>query len=210
MINNTNARLCDALSLVVESIPTPSGPLHLVRVNIHGIANCDCSTLRDEPLRDASLAPFLRNVDGVCIPQHRVDLIDILAIVHIFLDALEVARAECTPPRVLGALALQVLCDWMWVWEAKALGARIVDRTEACSRDGSIHVNIELLYQHGDEVPIPHHAGNHQRSHEVVVECRILIYSSLEQLLDSRHVSVNHGGLQCMKILRQAVPVVIT
>mmetsp|Transcript_38417 Transcript_38417/g.70746 ORF Transcript_38417/g.70746 Transcript_38417/m.70746 type:complete len:211 (+) Transcript_38417:95-727(+) len=210
MINNTNARLCDTLSLVVESIPTPSGPLHLVRVNVHGVAHSHSSSLGDQPLGNLRLSPLLCNVDGIGVPQHRVDLIDILAIVHIFLDALEVARAECTPPRVLGALALQVLCDWMWVWEAKALGARIVDRTEACSRDGSIHVNIELLYQHGDEVPIPHHAGNHQRSHEVVVECRILIYSSLEQLLDSRHVSVNHGGLQCMKILRQAVPVVIT
>mmetsp|Transcript_130332 Transcript_130332/g.225682 ORF Transcript_130332/g.225682 Transcript_130332/m.225682 type:complete len:208 (+) Transcript_130332:1577-2200(+) len=68
VVDDADARLRDALGLVIKGIATSGGPLHLVRINVHGVAHGHGTTLGDEPLRDFGLPPLLRDVDCIGVP----------------------------------------------------------------------------------------------------------------------------------------------
>mmetsp|Transcript_90660 Transcript_90660/g.252150 ORF Transcript_90660/g.252150 Transcript_90660/m.252150 type:complete len:237 (+) Transcript_90660:180-890(+) len=195
--------------LVEEGVATADGPLHLVRVNIMAVAHHNGAALGNEVRRNPVLRKLLRDEDRVGVPQHWVDLVDVLTILDILLDSLEVTSDASAPPCVLRALALQILAYRVLVGEAVALVASIIDGAQTCSRQWPIKVRIKVLHEHLDQVPIAHGARDHQRRHLVVVQWRVWIHARLQALAHGEDITVYNCVLKLVQVLRQGVPEVI-
>merc|ERR1719373_868535 len=98
---DASARTLELVGLIEERVPPTDRPLHLVSVDGVGVAYDDGAPFGQQVGGYPRLAKLLREEDRVAIPQHRVDLVQVLAVVDELLDAVEVPGRHCAPPRVL-------------------------------------------------------------------------------------------------------------
>mmetsp|Transcript_97506 Transcript_97506/g.303690 ORF Transcript_97506/g.303690 Transcript_97506/m.303690 type:complete len:296 (+) Transcript_97506:150-1037(+) len=206
---DARARPLDLGGLVEERVSAADGPLHFVRVHVVAVADHHGAALGDEVGRDPVLRELLGDEDRVRAPEDGVDLVDVLAVLHVLLDALEVAGDARAPPGVLGALALQVLADGVLVREAVALVPGVVDGAKARAGERAVEVGVEVLHEQLDQVPVAHGARDHERRHVVVVERRVDVHPRVEALAHGEDVAVDDGVLELPEVLRQGVAVVV-
>merc|ERR1711972_369552 len=105
-----------------------------MRVDVVAIACRHGATLGQQVGRTLVHAKLLAKEDAVAVPQHRVNLIDILTVLNVLCEPVVVACDARSPPRVIRSIALQVLHDWMLQREAEALERSIVDGAHASDR----------------------------------------------------------------------------
>merc|ERR1719150_1194218 len=78
-------------------------------------------------------------------------------------------------------LTLQVLGDWMLIGKAVTLKPSKVNCTEARPCKWAVKVRIKLFDKDLDEIPIAHHARDHQCCHKVIVKWRIWVHTRFKQ-----------------------------
>mmetsp|Transcript_33599 Transcript_33599/g.76141 ORF Transcript_33599/g.76141 Transcript_33599/m.76141 type:complete len:225 (-) Transcript_33599:2-676(-) len=145
-------------------------------------------------------------VHGIVVPQHGVELVDVLPILEVLLNALDVAGEAGTPPGVVGAHCLHVVCYLhVLVGPSVLLLACVVNGAEAAPGQRAVHVDVLHFNEPLHEVEPPQLAGDHQRSPQVPVQRCVLVGPVVDEVVDLLDVALDAGLLQPELELRQAV-----
>mmetsp|Transcript_29042 Transcript_29042/g.68438 ORF Transcript_29042/g.68438 Transcript_29042/m.68438 type:complete len:217 (+) Transcript_29042:143-793(+) len=171
------------------------------------VSYCDDATPGNEKLGSLATSSVHGTVYCVVIPQDRVDLVDVLAVLEVFVNALDVAREASTPPRVVGTHTPQVISDlYLFIRPTELLLPSVVDGSEPTSGNRSIHVHSLKLNQPLHQVKPAKLTSYHQRRLELLIQWRILVRTLEDEVVHLLDAALDACLLEAELELRQAVP----
>mmetsp|Transcript_10768 Transcript_10768/g.18895 ORF Transcript_10768/g.18895 Transcript_10768/m.18895 type:complete len:200 (+) Transcript_10768:145-744(+) len=165
----------------------------------------------DEPTPSGQKAggPAATSVDGavhrVVVPEHWIDLIDILSILKVGFQSPNVTAERCTPPGILGALTQQIVCNFNVIRPPELCLAGVINGAETALRHWPVYVYIFHLNELLHKINPPEAAGNHQRSLPLLVQGCIFISAHLNQAVGPFAISLHCRLLQLEEYIREGV-----
>eukprot|EP00406_Dinophysis_acuminata_P048686 CAMPEP_0179301414 /NCGR_PEP_ID=MMETSP0797-20121207/47540_1 /TAXON_ID=47934 /ORGANISM="Dinophysis acuminata, Strain DAEP01" /LENGTH=246 /DNA_ID=CAMNT_0021010919 /DNA_START=23 /DNA_END=765 /DNA_ORIENTATION=+ len=191
-LRSSATALLEAPLLVHVRVAAANRPEHLFPDRDMAIPELDHGPARDEELRRPGLAALHDAVHSIEVVEHWIDLVDVLAVLEVLVDAQQVPRVASAPPGVVCALGLQVVHDLdVLVGPLELVLPRVVDGAEAAPRNGPVAVDTFHFYEPLHEIEPAKIAGDHERRSQVLVEWRVLVCALLDEIVDLGHVALD-------------------